>query len=152
MARRVISCAFGLGLLACSGADDSGAGAPAPDETPFQAGFALRDVSPTEAELATGEVYMGAYGILTQRGAATSVHDSIYARTLVVGHGEEFEQDGGRPLRFLRRHAAGRRRRHRRTRDALDLRQAPLGPAGDLEKQAIGKAQLGPPPVVFQSG
>ena len=67
-------------LAACSGSDD----APPPASTGWQIGVNVTDISPTEAELAGGQLYMGAYGILTARGPATGVHDPIYARTMVL--------------------------------------------------------------------
>ena len=68
-------------LVACSGSDETPA---PPGPSGWQIGVTVADISPNEAELASGEVYMGAYGILTARGAATGVHDSIYARTMVL--------------------------------------------------------------------
>jgi hypothetical protein len=70
-------------LVACSGSDE----APPPGSSAWQIGVTVADISPTEGELAGGALYMGAYGILTARGAATGVHDPIYARTMVLKSG-----------------------------------------------------------------
>lgn len=67
-------------LVACGGSDET----PAPGPSGWQIGVTVTDISPNETELAGGEVYMGAYGILTARGPATGVHDPIYARTMVL--------------------------------------------------------------------
>jgi hypothetical protein len=70
-------------LAACGGSDDE---AP-PAATGWQIGVTAADITPTEAELADGQLYMGAYGLLTVRGPATGVHDPIYARTMVLKSG-----------------------------------------------------------------
>ena len=79
------------------GADDGGGGGPdavtggneGGDSGPFEVGVSVVDVSPTDAELANGDIYMGAYGlvipgVLMGRPAATGVNDPIFARTMVV--------------------------------------------------------------------
>jgi hypothetical protein len=69
-------------LTACGGSDE----AP-PSAQGWQVGVVVSDITPTDDELASGELYMGAYGILTARGPATGVHDPIYARTMVLKSG-----------------------------------------------------------------
>jgi hypothetical protein len=88
---RVPVCLVWLVVAACS-TDEADLGdkdtpAAGDEEPAVRAGFAVRDVSPTGAEVASEQVYMGAYGFLTQRGAATGVHDPIHARTLVIEAG-----------------------------------------------------------------
>jgi hypothetical protein len=85
----------GLGLLGCSTSNGAAAAGPqdaSPDQLSdvgagWQIGVRVADVTPTPSELATGKLYMGAYGLLTQRGPATGVHDPIYARAMVLRTG-----------------------------------------------------------------
>jgi hypothetical protein len=74
---------LGLWLPACASDDSPEDAAP----TGWQVGVNVVDVSPTAEEIATGQLYMGAYGILTARGPATGVHDPVYARTMVLRAG-----------------------------------------------------------------
>jgi hypothetical protein len=55
----------------------------------WQAGAGVADVTPTDEQIASRTLFMGAYGILTQRGPASGVHDHVYARTLVLRHGRD---------------------------------------------------------------
>jgi hypothetical protein len=88
-----------LVTCACSSTDDSAAtnqpagsheagACPAGDAGEgWQAGADAVSLAPTEDQIATGKLYMGAYGALTQRGPATGIHDEIAARTLVLRSG-----------------------------------------------------------------
>ncbi len=79
-------------------------------------GVDVTDVTPTEQELAVGDLFLGAYGILTERGAATGVHDPIFARTMVLENRSELVSFtildlpgiGNRPLREIREAVAAR--------------------------------------------
>jgi hypothetical protein len=53
----------------------------------WQAGSDVVSLAPSQDQIASGKLYMGAYGALTQRGPATGVHDDIAARTLVLRSG-----------------------------------------------------------------
>jgi hypothetical protein len=53
----------------------------------WQVGVSVQDVTPTAEQIATGKLYMGAYGLLTSRGPATGVHDPVYARAMVLRSG-----------------------------------------------------------------
>jgi hypothetical protein len=53
----------------------------------WQVGVSVEDVTPTPEQIATGKLYMGAYGLLTARGPATGVHDPVYARAMVLRTG-----------------------------------------------------------------
>jgi hypothetical protein len=77
---RLLLVSLAMLLVACGGSDES----PAPENAGWRVGVTVADISPNEDELAGRDVYMGAYGILTARGAATGVHDPIYARTMVL--------------------------------------------------------------------
>ena len=55
--------------------------------TDYRAGYAQADISPTAEELATGKVFMGAYGLLGTRGAAVGVHDPVWVRALAIDDG-----------------------------------------------------------------
>lgn len=48
----------------------------------WEAGADATDIAPTSAQIATGKLYMGAYGLLTEQGAATGVHDDVYAHVV----------------------------------------------------------------------
>ncbi len=130
-----VSCLSLLLLAACgsstpasTGGDDAGgaggsagsgpgsdAGQTGPEED-FEVGFDVTDISPTDAEIATGTLYLGAYGILTQRGEALGVHDSIFARAMVITSGQEalalaildLPGMGNRPMREIRAGVADR--------------------------------------------
>jgi hypothetical protein len=52
----------------------------------WQVGASVADVTPTDDQLASQKLFMGAYGLLTARGPATGVHDHVYARTMVLRH------------------------------------------------------------------
>ncbi len=53
----------------------------------FSAGFDVTDISPNAGHLALN-VYMGAYGPPFVRGAAESVHDSVYIRSFAISFGD----------------------------------------------------------------
>lgn len=81
-------------LSACTSSDDAGAAkqasgsdAAACSAEGWQAGADVVDLSPTSDQIATGKLFMGAYGALTQRGPATGIHDAVAARTLVLRSG-----------------------------------------------------------------
>jgi hypothetical protein len=93
-----------LGSVSCTSSDDNagtkqpgtGSDASSPDAQAcpagpsvdgWQAGADVVDLSPTQAQIDTGKLYMGAYGLLTQRGPATGIHDPITARTMVLKSG-----------------------------------------------------------------
>jgi Neutral/alkaline non-lysosomal ceramidase, N-terminal len=52
----------------------------------WQAGASVADITPTDAQIASQKLFMGAYGFLTGRGPATGVHDHVYARAMVLRH------------------------------------------------------------------
>ncbi|EDM80477.1 hypothetical protein PPSIR1_41739 [Plesiocystis pacifica SIR-1] len=54
----------------------------------FEVGFDVRDLSPTEAELAE-EFYLGGYGFYTERGPCEGVHDPVFVRTMAIAAGED---------------------------------------------------------------
>lgn len=76
--------AGGAGGAGGDGAAACPAGAPVDG---WEVGVAVEDISPTEAELAAGDIFMGAYGIGSTRGAATAVHDRVYSRAMVLRSG-----------------------------------------------------------------
>jgi hypothetical protein len=49
-----------------------------------RAGFAVRDVTPTQLSLDEGRTYLGGYGLWTRRGAAQAVHDPLSARAMCI--------------------------------------------------------------------
>ncbi|EDM76071.1 hypothetical protein PPSIR1_41354 [Plesiocystis pacifica SIR-1] len=53
----------------------------------FQVGVDIRNLDPTQAEQAG--LFLGGYGAPFTRGVTTGVHDSIYARTMAVGLGDD---------------------------------------------------------------
>lgn len=55
----------------------------------WQAGAGVADVTPTDDQIASQKLFMGAYGVLTQRGPASGVHDHVYARAMVLRHGRD---------------------------------------------------------------
>ncbi|MBM4361911.1 MAG: neutral/alkaline non-lysosomal ceramidase N-terminal domain-containing protein, partial [Deltaproteobacteria bacterium] len=79
----------GTGGTGGSGGDSGATCASGSPVEGWEVGVAVEDLSPTEEELATGEIYMGAYGIGSSRGAATAVHDRIYSRAMVLRSGCE---------------------------------------------------------------
>jgi len=59
----------------------------------FTAGFALADLSPSDTDLGE-DLYMGGYGLFTERGPADGVHDPIFVRAMALGVGEPGGDDG----------------------------------------------------------
>jgi hypothetical protein len=53
----------------------------------YEIGVDVRSIDPTDAELQG--LYLGGFGAPFVRGQATGVHDSLYARTFVVGYGDD---------------------------------------------------------------
>lgn len=53
----------------------------------FSMGVSVVDISPQMAELASGQVYLGGYGLLTSRGPAKRIHDPIWARAVYLTDG-----------------------------------------------------------------
>ena len=68
--------------------DTTGDGDGDPGPEFFEAGFDVRDLTPTDDELAS-DFYMGGYGFYTERGAAEGVHDPIFVRTMAIGYGQD---------------------------------------------------------------
>ena len=62
-----------------------GDGDPGPDE--FLIGFDVRVVDPTQAEIDT--INLGGYGSPFDDNGATAIHDSLHARTMALGYGED---------------------------------------------------------------
>ena len=56
------------------------------EQIPLQVGFAVGDITPNRTQIASGKIYLGAYGAPYSR-SATGVHDPIYARAMAVDCG-----------------------------------------------------------------
>ncbi len=75
---------FTLFLLLISAGKATAAGS-------YQAGFATLDITPSQALIDTGHVYMGGYGFWKDRGAAMSIHDPLKASAMCISDtGDEF--------------------------------------------------------------
>jgi hypothetical protein len=72
-----------------SGAGGSGGSGGTPVNEQLKVGVGVADLTPTAAEIATNQLFMGAYGIFASRGHATGVHDQVYARVMVIQAGAE---------------------------------------------------------------
>jgi neutral/alkaline ceramidase-like enzyme len=53
----------------------------------YEVGISIDDITPSTEEIASGQIYLGAYGVGGWRGHATGIHDSIYARSIVIQSG-----------------------------------------------------------------
>ena len=73
-----------LALLVATACGAQSDGGDAVDPNLVEAGFGVADISPTDEQVAGGQVYMGGYGLFTTRGAVTDVADPLYARAMVV--------------------------------------------------------------------
>jgi hypothetical protein len=83
--------AFGALSAACTSSSDQ----VPPAESSWEVGVDVTNISPTQAQIDSGELYLGAYGLLGDRlgsglggGTPTGIHDDVYARTLVLRVGE----------------------------------------------------------------
>src|SRR5688572_32580352 len=71
------------------GSSGAGGSGGTPVDEPLKVGVGVADLTPTAAEIATNQLFMGAYGIFASRGHATGVHDPVYARVMVIQAGAE---------------------------------------------------------------
>ena len=69
------------------GEPTTGDGDGDPEPTEFWAGVDTRSIDPSQQQL--GTIYLGGFGAPFTGGTATAVHDSVYARSMAIGYGDE---------------------------------------------------------------
>ncbi|RAP38237.1 hypothetical protein DID80_02815 [Candidatus Marinamargulisbacteria bacterium SCGC AAA071-K20] len=54
----------------------------------YDVGYSEEIITPSKQEIASGEIYLGGYGVYKERGPATGIKDDIYAKSMVIQEGE----------------------------------------------------------------